>query len=139
MSAKEDAKRLLEPGSTVFLVTVGDDGQPDARAMSTAKCESLNTVWMLTGKCSDKFRELSRNPRCLLYATDLDDTKSYLELRMWGEMELLDDDASRAQTWVEDYRCYFPGGKDDPNLCVLKFTATSGTLQTISSKEKFTL
>lgn len=138
MNTKEDAKRLLEPGSTVFLVTDGD-GQPDARAMATTKCEGLETVWMLTGKCSDKYRELSRNPRCLLYATDFDDTEKYMELRLWGGMELLDDAASRAHAWRDDYLSYFPGGKDDPNLCVLKFTAVSGTLQTRSKKEKFAL
>lgn len=139
MSAKEDAKRLLKSGSTVFLVTVGEDGQPDARAMATVQNEGLKTIWMLTGKSSDKHRELSRNPRCLIYATDLEDTQSYLELRLWGEMELLDDAASRAQAWREDYLHYFPGGKDDPELCVLKFTAASGSLQTMTGKEKLTL
>lgn len=139
MSAKEDAKRLLEPGSTVFLVTIGEDGQPDARTMSTTRCDGLKTVWLLTGKGSDKYRELSRNPRCMLYATDPDDTEDYLELRLWGGMELLDDAESRAQTWRDDYQSYFPDGKDDPNLGVLKFTAVSGALQTQAKKEKFTL
>lgn len=139
MGVKEDAKRLVEAGSVVFLVTIGDDGQPDARAMATTGCEGIKTVWLLTGKCSAKYRELSRNPRCLLYATDPDDTETYLELRLWGDMELLDDPASRALAWREEYLCYFPGGKDDPNLCVLKFTATSGTLQTRESKEDFSL
>lgn len=139
MSTKEDAKRLLQPGSTVFLVTIGDDGQPDVRAMMPVKCEGIKTVWMLTGKCSDKYRELTRNPQCLVYATDLEDTESYMELRLGGSMELLDDAASRAEAWRDDYQCYFPGGKDDPNLCVLKFTAVSGVLQTRSAKDKFTL
>lgn len=139
MSAKDNAKRLLEAGSTVFLVTAGDDGQPDVRAMATVANEGIMTVWMLTGKCSDKYRELSRNSQCLLYATDLEDTESYMELRLWGEMEVLDDAASRARFWRDDYQCYFPAGKDDPNLCVMKFTAASGVLQTSTGKEKFTL
>ncbi len=136
MHKQEEAKRLLEPGQTVFLVTVDEDGRPDARAMAPVLADGLTTVWMLTGKGSDKFKELSRNSECLLYATDLEDTENYLELRLWGRMELLDDAESRALTWRNDYLGYFPGGQDDPSLCVLKFTATSGTLQTRAGKEK---
>lgn len=139
MSTHDNARRLLEPGKTVFLTTIGDDGLPDVRAMATTRCDEIKTIWMLTGKCSDKYRELSKNPRCLVYATDLEDTESYLEIRLWGEMALLDDKASRALAWQDDYLCYFPGGKDDSNLCVLKFTAASGVVQTRAGKERFTL
>ncbi len=139
MSTKKEAIRLVAPGSTVILITTGEDGQPDARAMMPVESEGLKTVWMVTGKSCDKSRELAHNPRCLLYATDPDDTENYLELRLWGSMELLDDAASRARAWREEYIQYFPGGKDDPEVCVLKFTATSGALQTTAGKEKFTL
>lgn len=135
----EKAKRLLEPGKPVFLVTVGEDGRPDTRAMATVKVDSLTSIWMLTGKNSDKCRELLRRPECMLYATELEDGANYLELRLWGRMELLDDQASRAMTWRDDYLCYFPGGKDDSNLCVLKFMADSGVLQTPAGKEKLAL
>ncbi len=139
MGAKEDAVRLVSPGNTVYLVTVGADGQPDARAMMPVECEGLKTVWMVTGKSCDKSRQLAQNPNCLLYATDPDDTENYLELRLWGSMELLDDAASRARAWREEYLQYFPGGKDDPEVCVLKFTAASAALQTMAGKEKFTV
>ncbi len=134
----EGSKRLLEPGKPVFLVTIGEDGQPNVRAMATVNVEGL-CIWMLTGKSSDKYRELLRRPESMLYATDLEDGAGYLELRLWGRMELLDDAASRAQAWRDEYRCYFPGGQDDPNLGVLKFTADSGVLQTQAGKEKLTL
>lgn len=139
MGTKEDAVRLINPGSTVFLVTTGDDGLPDIRAMMPVGCEGLKTVWMITGKTSDKYRQLSQNAQCLIYATDLDDTENYMELRLWGAMELLDDAESRARTWRDEYLQYFPDGKDDKNLCVLKFTAKSAALQTATGKEKFTL
>ncbi len=135
----EQAMRLLEPGKPVFLVTAGEDGRPDARAMSAVKAESIKTIWMLTGKSSDKYRELARRPECMLYATDLEDGEGYLELRLWGRMELVDDEASRALAWRDEYLGYFPGGKDDPDLGVLKFMADSGVLQTQTGKEKLTL
>ncbi len=132
------ATRLLEPEKTVFLVTTGEDGQPNVRAMSTARSD-FQIIWMLTNKFSDKYRELAKRPKCMVYATELEDLSNYLELRLWGRMELLDDPASRALAWRDEHLAHFPGGKDDPNLCVLKFTADSGVLQTQAGKEKLTL
>ena len=136
MSKEQEAQRLLGPEKATFLVTTGEDGRPDVRAMAVVEAEGLKTIWMMTGKCSDKYRQLSKNPACLIYATELADTADYLELRLWGTMELLDDAASRARAWRDDYACYFPEGQADPNLCVLKFTADSGMLQTRAGKEK---
>lgn len=107
--------------------------------MAPVKADGLQTIWMLTSKQSDKYRELTRDSECMLYATDLEDTTNYLELRLWGRMELLDDAASRALAWRDEYVCYFPGGRDDPGLVVLKFTTDRGTLQTQAGKEKLAL
>lgn len=139
MNTQQEAGRLLAPMKTVILITTGEDGRPDARAMAVVLAEGLKTVWMATGKCSDKYRQLKRNPEALLYATDQEDTEKYLELRLWGRVELRDDAEFRARAWRDEYLQYFPGGKDDPNLAVLKFTATSGVLQTQMGKEKLAL
>ena len=139
MNRQDEAKKLLGPDKAAFLITTAEDGRPDARAMAVAKSDGLKTAWMMTCKLSDKCRQLSKIPGCMLYATDLEDTQSYMELRLWGKIEILDDAESKALIWRDDYTCYFPGGQDDPNLCVLKFTADSGTLQTRAGKEKLSL
>lgn len=139
MSKQDDAKRLLTPEKPTFLITFGEGGRLDARAMAVVEAEGLKTIWMMTGKSSDKFRQLSENQNCLLYATDLEDSQDYLELRLWGRMELLDDAETRTRVWRDDYGCYFPEGKNDPNLVVLKFTTESGVMQTQSGKEKLNL
>ncbi|UQZ90404.1 hypothetical protein C4J81_14790 [Deltaproteobacteria bacterium Smac51] len=136
MSKLKEVERLLGPDKPTFLITTGEDGRPDARAMAVIETEGLKTLWMMTGKQCDKFKQLSREPKCLIYATDFEDDQEYQELRLWGRMELLDDAASKERVWRDYYKCYFPGGKDDPNLCVLKFTADSGMLQTKAGKEK---
>lgn len=139
MSRQDEAKRLLTPEKPVFLITLGENSRMDARAMAVAGTEGLKTVWMMTGKSSDKYRQLSKNQNCLLYVTDLEDDQDYLELRLWGRMELLDDPETRARFWRDDYSCYFPEGQNDPNLVVLKFVTESGILQTQNGKEKLNL
>jgi len=136
MSKQNEAKRLLTPDKPVFLITFGDDGRLDARAMAVVETDGLKTIWMMTGKSSDKYRQLSENQNCLLYATDLEDGQDYLELRLWGRMELLDDLETRTRFWRDDYGCYFPEGQNDPNLVVLKFSTESGVMQTQAGKEK---
>lgn len=135
MSKRNEAERLLKEGKVIFLITDGEGGRPDARAMAAVENEGLKTIWMATGKCSDKYRQLSRNQNCMIYATDFEDDANYLELRLWGRMELLDDAESRSRAWRAEYACYFPEGQADPNLCILKFTAESGVLQTSEGKE----
>ena len=136
MSKQQEAQRLLVPEKAVFLVTIGEDGRPDTRAMAVVETEGLKTIWMMTGKSSDKYRQLLKNPNCMLYATEMEDDANYLELRLWGRMELLDDAASRARAWRDQYLHYFPAGQGDPGLVVLKFTADTGVLQTLGGKEK---
>ncbi len=133
------AERLVAPMGTVFLATNGDGGFPDVRAVSPTRSEGIETIWMLTASCSDKYKELEKDPRCTIYATDLEDTDTYLELRLRGTIELPEDAESRASAWKDEYLCYFPGGKDDPNLRVLKFTTKSGSVQTAEGKEHFEL
>lgn len=139
MSQAEVVKRLLNPMSAVYLATTRDDGRPDVRAMAPIKAEGCKVVWFLTGVNSDKYQELTKNPNCTVYATHLEDDANYLELRLWGRVELLNDANSRSTIWNDNYLCYFPGGKDDPALRVLKFTADSGTVQTQKGKEKIIL
>lgn len=139
MTKQQDALRLLTPDKPTFLVTTGEDGRPDVRAMAVIETEGLKTIWMMSGKSSDKYKQLAKNPACLIYATDMDDTEGYMELRLWGKMELLDDAASLDRAWRDEYAVYFPEGKKDPNVVVLKFTADSGMLQTLSGKEKLSL
>ena len=138
MSNVQEAKRLLTQDKAIFLVTVGEDGRPDTRAMAAVEAEEIKTIWMMTGKCSGKYQQLLKNQNCMIYATDLEDGQNYLELRLWGKIEILDDPESRARAWRDDYTVYFSEGQSDPNLCVLKFTADSGTIQTQTGKEKLT-
>lgn len=139
MSRQDEAQRLLGPEKAAFLITIDENGRPDARAMAVAAAEGLKTLWMMTCKLSDKYRQLSKNPQCMIYATEMEDDVNYLELRLWGRMEFSDEAEIKNRLWRDDYLPYFPGGKDDPNLGLLKFTTEAGSLQTPTGKEKLSL
>lgn len=137
MRMEEKAMSLIEESKTVFLVTAGEGGRPDARAMASIGSEGLKVVWMATCKLSDKCSQLAKNPASMIFcASDAEDMANYLELRLWGNTEILDDPATRERMWREQYSMYFPGGKDDPDYCVLKFTAASGVLIASDGEKK---
>lgn len=129
MDKMKEAQGLLESGKQIFMATISEGGRPNGRTISSVISEGLTTIWMLTGKSTQKYLELSANPECMIYAAKPGDGEDYLELRLWGRVELFDDAESRASVWRDDYIVYFPGGKDDTDLAVLKFTAASGILQ----------
>lgn len=118
------------------MATYGENNYPNIRAMEATQSEGLRVLWFITGANADKTKELQKNPKCTVYSTTMEDNQNYVEIRLYGSVEILNDSASRAANWKEGYKAYFPGGKDDPSLRVLKFTTHSGTLQTAEGIEK---
>ena len=139
MDAKERAKKLLGDMNTIYLATNGESGYPDVRAVSVTKSDGLAAVWMLTGVLEEgmesKLAEVAKNPKCMIYTTAMEDDENYVELRLCGTAEILQDSESRDAVWHDVYYRYFPKGKDDPNLRVLKFTTSSARIQTESVRE----
>lgn len=139
MNAQENAKKLLDAMGTVFLVTMRDDGTPDARAMSAVHVEGFKTIYMITGAQATKTEELQKKPACMIYATALQDDAEYAELRLWGRVDVLSDRALLDEVWQDCYVDYFPKGKDDPNVRVLKFTTEQGLLGSLEGSVALTL
>lgn len=130
MQAQEKAQKLLTQMSTIFLVTLKDDGFPNARAISATKAQDIKTIYMISGLSNPKSTELKKNPHCMIYTTTLDDNCDYVELRLWGKAELLTDMPSREYAWNNAYNEYFKQGINDPELCVIKFTTDHAQITT---------
>lgn len=135
MNDRDTAMRLLEPGAVVFLVT-REEERLDARAISIVDAKDLQKITMITGKSSDKCAELAKNPDCMLYASNLAPDEAFRELRLWGTAQVKDDRETRARTWKDEYRPHFPGGIDDPEFCVIEFSATDAMTGTYTGKNK---
>ena len=127
----ENAKKLLEKMGNIFLITFKEDGMPDARAVSAVKADGFKTIRMLSHASAVKTKEIERDPRCMIYATAMDDDADYAELRLWGRTEILSGREEIDAVWNDAYAAYFPRGKDDPEVRVLKFTTESGQLGTL--------
>ena len=130
MNGLERAEKLFDTMGAFFLATLRKDGTPDVRAISAVKADGLRTIWMISGDGTNKATEVAANPRCMIYATTMDDDADYAEVRLWGRCDILRDAATIDSIWLDVYDAYFPAGKNDPNVRVFRFTTESGYFTT---------
>lgn len=115
---KEAARRMVRLNPHGLLTTVAD-GQPRCRMMQTARIDDDFTIWLATYGQSSKVDQLRANPHvCVSYYIP------GIDLNVYGEATLLDDQALRDELWQDSWRKHFPGGKEDPNYLVIKVTPT---------------
>jgi general stress protein 26 len=107
-------QRLLESFDTAFLVTQGELG-PHARPLTVAAVEGPTVVWFITSVDSPKVQEIRRDPEAMV---TFQSTGKFVVLR--GKAEVVLDRARVDQYWTETQRVWFPLGREDPSLVLLR-------------------
>jgi general stress protein 26 len=105
---------LMAKFSTAMFVTRTGDGQLRARPLSFAG-EHDGLLCFATSAESPKVTELSEDPRV---AVTMQDDARYISIS--GTAELSDDRALIEELWREPWRVWFPEGKSDPALRILR-------------------
>ena len=106
-----------------MMVTTNTDGRIRARPMRGAAEPEGNIVWFFTDQDSDKEEDVLRDPRaCLTFADPRDQT--YVSLS--GRIVLIRDSDQIAAHWTVGAEAYYPNGKNDPNIMLMRFDAESG-------------
>lgn len=113
-NARARLSELMAKFSTAMLVTRTAEGQLRARPLSFAG-EHDGLLCFSTSAESPKVTELSDDPRV---AITMQDESRYVSIS--GSAELSDDPALIEQLWREPWRVWFPEGKSDPALRILR-------------------
>jgi len=99
------------------MLTTEDDDNLRARPMVAAQSEFDGTLWFFTRASSHKVDEVQQDQR--VGVTYADPSKQdYVSLS--GKARLVRDKAAIAAHWGESMRTWFPKGKDDPDIALLK-------------------
>jgi general stress protein 26 len=124
MTAKIDTKQhlfeLLGDFSIAMLATSAPNGSLEARPMAIAKLEKDGHAYFSTDLRSGKVAEVKNRPGVLI---TFQSTTKFASLS--GNAEIVNDRALIHKLWHEDWRIWFPEGKDDPNLVLLKVNPTA--------------
>jgi general stress protein 26 len=112
---------LLEEYDVAMLATRTAEGQLRARPMALAEVEPDGTLWFLTDRRSAKVEELERDNHVLV---TMQSKVKYVSFS--GTASPIEDRARVARLWKVEWQAWFPGGKDDPNLVLLRVDGDAG-------------
>lgn len=119
MNNRESAQKLWELIKEVkfaMLTTVDKDGTLRSRPMTTQKESFDGDLWFFTRSDSEMVSEIQKLQTVnLSYA---DPNKTYISVS--GYAELVRDRQKIEQFWHPGHAIWFPEGKDDPNLALLR-------------------
>ena len=102
-----------------LLTTITAEGRPHSRPMYTFEVKDDGLIWMFISKDSRKFREIQSNPEVVLnYSNPQHD----LYVTINGKAEISDNPVKIEELWSDRFKMWFPYGKTDQTLALLKIT-----------------
>ena len=108
-------KDLMEDFSTAMLLTHLNDHSVHARPMAVAHRDDDGSLYFATSTDSAKLREIEANPNVALTMQS-----SSVYISVLGTAYASTDRTLIDRIWSEQMQIWFPDGKDDPSLVILK-------------------
>ena len=112
---------LLSGFDTAMLVTRGADGHLHARPMAVAELRSDADAYFVTNVDSPKVAEIYADADVLL---TFQSANQYAAV--YGRVNVVRDAALIDRLWKEAWKIWFPRGKADPGIALLRFDAERG-------------
>ena len=126
---------MADKAKLAYLSYTDEAGFPTTRAMLAPRArEGVRVFYLTTNTSSQKVAAFRRDPHASLYFVD---TRFFRGISLCGRIEVLEDTESKCRIWREGDERYYPQGVDDPDYCVLKFTAQKGRYYSNFKSEDF--
>lgn len=120
---KENLHKLIDMIKDVdiaMMTTVEDDGSLRSRPMRTQKINDDGILWFFTGYESGKSHEIKDNDSHVNLSYSNPDDELYVSVS--GKASLSKDKQKIDELWNPTLKAWFPEGKDDPNVGLIKVT-----------------
>ena len=113
---------LIEGVDIAMLTTRMANGALVSRPLGTQEVEFDGDLWFATGADSEKVAEITADPRVnVAYASKGRNT--YVSVS--GSADIVRDRGKINELWSPAMKIFFPEGKDDPNLVLIRVRAES--------------
>ncbi|GAB3273310.1 pyridoxamine 5'-phosphate oxidase family protein [Larkinella harenae] len=113
----EKVSKLINSIRIGMLTTQDENGNLVSRPMAVMQVDPDGSLWFLTKEHSPKTEQIDRNYKVNVAFSDVSDA-SYVSVS--GTAEELQDRAKIEELWSPMAKPWFPEGKDDPSLSILK-------------------
>ena len=107
---------LLKELPAVMLLTRGRDKEIHARPMAIAELDGDCVMWFISAKDCEKTRQIENDP--LVDVICQGEAGVYASIT--GTAEPLVDPAQVRRLWKDPYNAWFPAGRDDPSLTLIR-------------------
>ncbi|HEX2955300.1 MAG TPA: pyridoxamine 5'-phosphate oxidase family protein [Chitinispirillaceae bacterium] len=127
---------IIDKATATIISSIDENGFPNTKAMlPPRKRNGIQELYLTTNTSSMRVRQYRDNPKACIYFYD---NQHFKGVMLKGNMEILQDAASKEMIWRDGDEMYYPEGVTDPDYCVLKFTAFEGRCYSNFKSETFT-
>lgn len=110
-------KELVQSVNTCMMITKDADGKLTSRPMSTAKVDEDGSLWFFTNEYTGKVEQISHENE--VYLTYANPSKN-VYIAFNATASLHDDKNKIDELWNPMLKAWFPEGKDDPKILLIK-------------------
>ncbi len=110
-------KELAEKIKTCMFCTNLSTSPFSTRPMGISEVDADGKFWFLSASSSNKNREIKQDEKVQLIFSDPANAQF---LSVFGEADIFDDEKSIEKAWTPLAKAWFPEGKDDINVTVIK-------------------
>ena len=118
----ENVKHHIQDIRIALLTTQAPDGTLRTRPMATHQLDPDGTMWFFTHEDSDKVAHLRQHPAIAL---GFSNPQTQVSVSTAGEANVVKDQAKVDELWNESLLDWFPEGKDDPNIVLLRVSTVA--------------
>ena len=120
---KQKIYELLKEFSTAMLITHSKESEKKlhARPMAIADISENFEMYFFTSFESSKTKELLDNPEVVITCQS-----SNCFITVSGESTIIQNQSEIDKHWKESYKVWFPEGKDDPDIALIKVNLRDG-------------
>jgi general stress protein 26 len=113
---------LIRGTKLAMLTTIAADGTLISRPMGLQETDFDGSLWFFTEHSSRKVTHIAANPQVNV---TVGAPVSATWVSLTGDGREVDDPARKRELWNAGVEAWFPGGADDPNIALLKVSASS--------------
>lgn len=121
--AVEKFKEIIKHESICLFTTRLTQVPLTTRPMSVQEVDENGNFWFMSPRDSDKNEEISVDPRVQLFFLN---PSNFEFLSIYGTATIHRDRDKIDQYWSNIAKAWFPEGKDDPRITILKFAPEEG-------------
>jgi PPOX class probable F420-dependent enzyme len=111
------AREVIQKARYCALITIGDDGQPQARVVDPILPDSDLSVWIGTNPLTRKVGQIRKDPRVTLFYFD---PAGPGYVTVLGTAELVNNAAEKAKHWKDEWASIYTGGRGSDDFLLIR-------------------